>query len=743
MASFAPAIIDWSNLAGIGTDFSQAYERGRQRSLLTQIAGDGGEVDYDRLTRALIGSGNVADAARFAGVAQQERQNRRQVEASRRHQEQFRQIFGGDAAPGAAAPSAPMSPGRAPQQLGPVPPTSPGARMGTPGGTGAGDYLTTLRRQESGGDDAARNPSSSATGRYQFTDGTWRDVVNSPEGRAAGLRLDGRSDPAQQDVAARIFTAGNEQALRASGFDPTPGNLYMAHFLGRSGGPAFLRALNENPDAPATTAVSPDAASANASIFFNRDGTPRTVRQVYELQTRRFGNVAAVPAPAGSVQSEQLPPLAGPTQVAAAPATTATDATPAPMMPPAQPAMAPTAAPPAASPMPPQQMAQVGPGGPAAPAQPPLQDRLVRSIPVLYGMATDPDASPGDRQAAMALLNTALQDARGTDLQRNFEAWRRTRGGNGSLEEFMQLQRGPPSTQSVTGADGNTYSGFVDPGAPPSPGFPQGGFRVVGGADRSQPSYRVIDIPGRGPTMVQDDAPGGPRAVPIEGLTAPPEGQSPEARRETDVQRARNQEQRFVTLRDEATAARNQQTVLGEAERLMSSPGFYSGTAAQQVEQVQRLAASLGLDIGRPAAPIEAFRSLSNQAILTGLGGSLGNQISNADRDFIQSTAFNTDTTPAGNRLRIQFMRGIADRRVLGGNLALAYRQGPDGRSRSLDDGFERILNDFNQRNPISEVMRGGAYRLSDDRAATQIEFNALPRGALFMGPDGQVRRKP
>lgn len=101
-------------------------------------------------------------------------------------------------------------------------------------------YLAAIRSAESGGNDRAKNPRSSATGRYQFTSGTWADLMeNYP---SLGLTKDGRMDPAQQERAIAAFTAGNANALARADLPATGANLYAAHFLGASGAVSVLGA---------------------------------------------------------------------------------------------------------------------------------------------------------------------------------------------------------------------------------------------------------------------------------------------------------------------------------------------------------------------------------------------------------------------------------------------------------------------------------------------------------------------
>ncbi|MDP3554825.1 hypothetical protein [Methylocystis sp.] len=153
-----------------------------------------------------------------------------------------------------------------------------------------GDYYARLRAQESGGNDAAKADGSSAQGRYQFTDGTWRDMIAAhPD---LGLTVDGRADPAQQEKAVRALTGDNAATLSAAGFDASGANLYMAHFLGGAGATKFLSEMAKNPDADAAK-LFPEAAKANPKVFGGR-----TLGEVYDLQTRRFAGLAGKDATA-------------------------------------------------------------------------------------------------------------------------------------------------------------------------------------------------------------------------------------------------------------------------------------------------------------------------------------------------------------------------------------------------------------------------------------------------------------
>ncbi len=123
-------------------------------------------------------------------------------------------------------------------------------------------FMARVRRQESGGDDAARNPKSTATGRYQFVDGTWlryhKRVVGGEMSDAA--RLAQRTDGAVQERLMQALTADNAAALARAGAPETAGNLYLMHFAGQGGAGKILRAA---PDTPIEQLLTADAIRAN------------------------------------------------------------------------------------------------------------------------------------------------------------------------------------------------------------------------------------------------------------------------------------------------------------------------------------------------------------------------------------------------------------------------------------------------------------------------------------------------
>ena len=164
------------------------------------------------------------------------------------------------------------------------------------------DYLLAQARIESSLDPRARAATSSAAGLYQFTRGTWLSTleahgaehgldwasaaieggrVRDPAMRAAVMAL--RFDPQASAAMAAGLAQDNAAALTPIlGREPDAAELYLAHFLGSGGATQFLSALTSDPGQSAA-ALMPRAAAANRAIFFEGNGSPRSVGVVMDL----------------------------------------------------------------------------------------------------------------------------------------------------------------------------------------------------------------------------------------------------------------------------------------------------------------------------------------------------------------------------------------------------------------------------------------------------------------------------
>lgn len=140
-------------------------------------------------------------------------------------------------------------------------------------------YLAKVSKVESGDNPNARNPNGSATGLFQFTEGTW-DGLNKKY--KLGYTLDDRKNPEKAANVMRLFTQENEAALKpVLGRDLNDGERYLAHFLGSGGARKFFSVYKANPNAPISTVLSAEAIKANKGVVYNKDGSLKTVDDIY------------------------------------------------------------------------------------------------------------------------------------------------------------------------------------------------------------------------------------------------------------------------------------------------------------------------------------------------------------------------------------------------------------------------------------------------------------------------------
>jgi hypothetical protein len=162
-------------------------------------------------------------------------------------------------------------------------------------------YLLAQARVESGLNPVAKARTSSARGLYQFTNSTWLETVRK-HGAEHGLGWAAdaiKSGAAGAGTAARatilsLRDNAEAAALMAGEFAQDNGavlqkklgravgstELYMAHFLGAGGAAKFLGALAVSPGLAAASVV-PAAAAANRAVFFEKDGSPRSLEAVF------------------------------------------------------------------------------------------------------------------------------------------------------------------------------------------------------------------------------------------------------------------------------------------------------------------------------------------------------------------------------------------------------------------------------------------------------------------------------
>ena len=198
--------------------------------------------------------------------------------------------------------------------------------------TGASfDYLLKTAIRESSLDPNAASSSSSATGLFQFIDQTWLATMKNdgaalgygqyadtieqnssgsyavadPAQRRAVMQL--RKDPEAAAAMAGAFTKRNAAALRETlGRAPTDGELYIAHFLGSAGANRLISAAIRNPEASAA-ALFPQGASANRAIFYEKNGSARSVAHVYNALVSKHQASSKVQTAAAATPAFAIP----------------------------------------------------------------------------------------------------------------------------------------------------------------------------------------------------------------------------------------------------------------------------------------------------------------------------------------------------------------------------------------------------------------------------------------------------
>lgn len=169
------------------------------------------------------------------------------------------------------------------------------------------DFLLAQANQESRLNPNATSKRSSATGLYQFTKGTWLDMVKQ-HGAEHGLEryadaitadrngrpvvedktlrkeiLDLRRDPKMSALMAAEYAKDNEQYLEGRlGRQVSAQDLYLAHFLGAAGAARVLEGVEDNPKRSAASSL-PDAARANPDVFHEPgSGRQRSFASLYK-----------------------------------------------------------------------------------------------------------------------------------------------------------------------------------------------------------------------------------------------------------------------------------------------------------------------------------------------------------------------------------------------------------------------------------------------------------------------------
>jgi hypothetical protein len=180
------------------------------------------------------------------------------------------------------------------------------------------NYLLDTATRESGLKCSAKAGTSSASGLFQFVEQTWLGLVKQ-HGAQYGLgSYAGQISPGSDgryhvdnatDRSAILSLRNNPQVASlmegefanqcrsnlqdALGRNVCNGELYAAHFLGTAQATKLIRMSQSQPDTNAAKAF-PAEADSNHNVFYNRDGSAKTVREVYNWALKQPSGAKAV-----------------------------------------------------------------------------------------------------------------------------------------------------------------------------------------------------------------------------------------------------------------------------------------------------------------------------------------------------------------------------------------------------------------------------------------------------------------
>ncbi|MDE2184871.1 MAG: lytic transglycosylase domain-containing protein [Alphaproteobacteria bacterium] len=182
-------------------------------------------------------------------------------------------------------------------------------------------YLLGTAMRESGLRPQAHSSASSAAGLFQFVEQTWFGLLKEYGSRhglgsyasAINRGSDGhyradnltdrhailalRNDPQVSALMAGEYAKQTQATMQnVLGRPVCDGELYAAHFLGPE---SACRLIEMNASAPNSIAASvfPQAAAANKNVFYNPDGTPKSIGEVYNWAVNGPPGVPNVPTP--------------------------------------------------------------------------------------------------------------------------------------------------------------------------------------------------------------------------------------------------------------------------------------------------------------------------------------------------------------------------------------------------------------------------------------------------------------
>jgi hypothetical protein len=173
------------------------------------------------------------------------------------------------------------------------------------------DFLDRLMIAESGGDDTAKNPRSTAVGPYQFIESTWQDLmrrhfVSETEKLTHQQILALRYNRAIARRAAEIYSKENAALLTQHGAMPTFTHLRLAFLLGPMGA---VRVIKADPATRVAILMGPAVARANPFMHgLTTEGLIARAARDLKVRPSSIAALAASEIPAGATATKSAKP---------------------------------------------------------------------------------------------------------------------------------------------------------------------------------------------------------------------------------------------------------------------------------------------------------------------------------------------------------------------------------------------------------------------------------------------------
>lgn len=146
------------------------------------------------------------------------------------------------------------------------------------------NMLGRVEQAESSGKVNAKSKTSSASGILQFTDGTFKDMLDR-HGEGSGYSMQDKNNPeAQRYFAKKMLKERGEYLEGKLGRKVTEADLYAAHVFGGGGAEVLLSNLGKK---SAVSVFGEDVINANKPLFYTKTGRERSTRELYNLLKKK------------------------------------------------------------------------------------------------------------------------------------------------------------------------------------------------------------------------------------------------------------------------------------------------------------------------------------------------------------------------------------------------------------------------------------------------------------------------